>query len=80
MKIGITPADQQLAQIDVALAKRLGEAVDPRVELIARADSSRVNRHFATSTDSGSSSPVRVWLDEQTGDVVGVGPTPPKDA
>lgn len=37
-RISVTPADQELARLDITLAERLGEDVDPRVRRIAEAD------------------------------------------
>lgn len=40
MKTAITRADQDIARLDVKLAERLGEPVDPRVKAIAELDRS----------------------------------------
>lgn len=77
MRIAVTPADQVLARLDVDLAARLGEDVDPRVEMIARADLSRFNGHLGQGDSTPTLPPAVVWLDDQTGEVVAVseGPT-----
>lgn len=67
-RIAVTPADQQLARLDVLLAERLGEEVDPRVAKIARADLSLVK----TLPDGGVPGALRphgVWLDDESGEV-----------
>lgn len=70
MRIGVSPADQVLARLDIDLAKRLGESVDPRVEMIARADLSSYDRHVARATPTGATHRPVVWLDTETGEVV----------
>lgn len=52
---------------------RLGAGVDPRVEMIAHADFSRVNGRFSRAETATGSAPARVWLDNETGEVVAVG-------
>ncbi|MBA2695484.1 MAG: hypothetical protein H0U62_06475 [Actinobacteria bacterium] len=59
-----------LARLDIDLAKRLGESVDPRVEMIARADLSSYDRHVARATPTGATHRPVVWLDTETGEVV----------
>lgn len=70
MRIGVSPADQVLAQLDIALAKRLGESVDPRIELIAHADLSSYGSQVARASAASSSRRPVVWLDTETGKVV----------
>lgn len=38
MRNRLTPADRALARLDVVLAERLGEEVDPRVRALAEAE------------------------------------------
>lgn len=70
MRIAVTRADQEVARLDVLLADRLGEDVDPRVRLIADADLDIGRR----TQDQWPTDPDRqvIWLDGQTGEVVAV--------
>lgn len=43
MKIAVTRADQDVARLDVALAERLGERVDPAIKMIADMDRSTLD-------------------------------------
>lgn len=70
MKIGVSPADQVLARLDVALAERLGESVDPGVKMIADADLSAFDGYPGRSVASGGTRRPVVWLDMETGKVV----------
>lgn len=69
MRIAVTPADREVARLDVALAERLGEDVDPTVRLIAEMDLPASGRSSARPDLLG---PRAVWLDDRTGEVVAV--------
>lgn len=70
MKIGVSPADQVLAQLDVELAERLGESVDPGIKMIADADLSAFTGYPGWSIASGGRRQPVVWLDMEPGKVV----------
>lgn len=71
MKIAVTPADQELARLDVLLAERLGEDVDPRVKLIADADLS-VAAPVGDDSLPDAPGPRAVYLNDKTGEIVAV--------
>ncbi len=70
MRIGVSPADQVLARLDVELAERLGESVDPGIKMIADVDLSGFTGYPGWSVASGGRRRTVVWLDMETGEVV----------
>lgn len=74
MRIAVTPADQELARLDVALAERLGEEVDPRVKIIADADLSPVHAESTTVDRLPDDAPSTdaLFIDDSTGEPVAV--------
>lgn len=63
MRIAVTHADQELARLDVKLAERLGEEVDPKIKQIADADLSVADEDELPSDVV----PGSVFIDDETG-------------